>query len=87
MQAMVTKIMQQSKLIMVAYFVKGVNEFVINFSEPAVLFQNVWLINYCFTLFEFHFKEVLLWKNIVELFAWLLVCKLCSILIWVQFAL
>ena len=87
MQAMVTKIMQQSKLIMVAYFVKGVNEFVINFSEPAVLFQNVWLINYCFILFEFHFKEVLLWKNIVELFARLLVCKLCSILIWVQFAL
>lgn len=41
MQAMVTKIMQQSKLIMVAYFLKGVNEFVINFSEPAVLFQNV----------------------------------------------
>ena len=41
MQAMVTKIMQQSKLIMVTYFVKGVNEFVINFSEPTVLFQNV----------------------------------------------
>lgn len=55
MQAMVTKIMQQSKIIMVTYFVKGVNEFFINFSEPAVLFQNVWLINYCFILFEFHF--------------------------------
>ena len=41
MQAMVTKIMQQSKIIMAAYFVKGVNEFFINFSEPAVLFQNV----------------------------------------------
>ena len=27
MQAMVTKIMQQSKIIMVTYFVKGVNEF------------------------------------------------------------
>lgn len=67
MQAMVTKIMQQSKIIMVAYFVKGVNEFFINFSEPAVLFQNVWLINYCFMLFEFHFKEA-----VVKEYCWVI---------------